>query len=139
MSLETDLPPDQLAVLNEVNRQVNATPYVPDNAAFGELPDTWKIEPDGKGFLCRDYALAKADALRRRGWPDALLSIVLCYVETGERHAVLGVLAGDDTTGRVRVILDNRYDYIYEFDAPPPGYRYEGMQVAGGNGYERIA
>ena len=69
----------QLDRLAFVNGRMNAEPYVPDNPIFGEAPDTWKFVPDGKGWVCRDYTLAKAVELISEGWPKADLTEVLCY------------------------------------------------------------
>lgn len=124
----------QIAELQRINASVNAVPYVADNPAFGELPDTWKVRPDGKGFLCRDYAIAKATELVAAGWPKADLSVVLCYDELGDYHAVLAAEAGGETW-----ILDNRYPTPYRWDEPPYPYRWALRQVAGTDEFRDIS
>lgn len=127
--------PGQLTQLQAAQDEVNADPYVPDSPVFNEPPDTWKFKPDGRGFLCRDYAEAKALALQRPdmgAWPQPAMTLVLCYTEpvegfpTGEYHAVLAVEAGEETW-----VLDNRVDAIYRWDRPPYPYRWALRQVAG--------
>lgn len=123
---------EQKSQLESVNDTVNDVPYVADNPVFGELPDTWKIQADGKGFECRDYAIAKASQLIAQGWPKTNLSVILCYTEPvpgfpdGEYHAVLAAEANGETW-----ILDNRYPTIYRWDQPPYPYRWALRQIAG--------
>lgn len=126
----------RVELLQEVNTQVNSVPYVSDNDAFGEAPDTWKFVPDGKGFLCRDYAVGKAKELSDRGWPTGDLSIVLCYTEAGEYHAVLWVELSRQTW-----VLDNRYPKIYLWDIPQAygPYQWALRQVAGTVEFKSIA
>lgn len=125
---------EQRAELQAVNDRVNAVPYVADDPAFGELPDTWKTEPDDKGFLCRDYTIAKAGELIDEGWPKADLSVVLCYTELNEYHAVLAAEADGETW-----ILDNRVDQIYRWDQPPYPYKWALRQVAGTDEFKDIS
>lgn len=124
----------QLEELQSVNARVNAEPYVADDPAFGELPDTWKVTPDGKGFLCRDYTIAKANELINEGWAKADLSVVLCWTELGEYHAVLAVEAGGETW-----ILDNRAADIYRWNDPPYPYRWALRQVAGTDEFKDVS
>jgi predicted transglutaminase-like cysteine proteinase len=130
----------QYAQLEAVNERMNAEPYVPDNPIFGEAPDTWKFRPDGKGWVCRDYAEAKADTLIKAGWPKAELRLVLCYTEpvpgfpAGEYHAVMTAEAGGATW-----VLDNRAGDVYEWDQPPFPYRWALRQVAGTDGFLDIS
>lgn len=121
---------EQLAQLTAVNNRINANPYVADNARFGELPDTWKVKPDGKGFLCRDYSGAKEAELETEGWPYETLTLDLCYDELGDYHCVLSADAGGETW-----VLDNRVDRIYRWDEPPYPYRWALRQVAGTDGF----
>lgn len=128
---------DQLTELQKINDAVNAIPYVPDSPIFGEAEDTWKFVVDGKGFVCRDYAVAKAAELVADGWPKADLSVVLCYDELEEYHAVLWAEAGGESW-----VLDNRWPTIYRWDREPsPGvkYRWALRQVAGTDGFKDIS
>lgn len=132
--------PTQLTQLQAVNDRMNAEPYVPDNPVFGEAEDTWKFKPDGKGWVCRNYAVAKAAELVDEGWPKADLSVVLCYTEPvpgfpdGEYHAVLWVEAGGESW-----VLDNRFTQIYRWDQPPAPYRWALRQVAGTDGFKDVS
>lgn len=134
----------QLDQLAAVNARMNEEPYTPDNPLFGELPDTWKVKPDGKGWTCRNYAVAKAAELDNEGWQILDLAIVLCYTEPvsgfpdGEYHAVLAAEAGGDTW-----ILDNRFTQIYRWDQQEATvgvkYRFVLHQVAGTDGFLDIS
>ncbi|HEX3862746.1 MAG TPA: transglutaminase-like cysteine peptidase [Stellaceae bacterium] len=126
---------EQLDQLADVNTSVNALPY---EAAIGahEPNDWWTDEPvPGQSWVCRDYVLAKADRLRAAGWAPGLLSVVLCYVETGEYHAVLAVDDGDLEP----LILDSRFSQIYRMDQPPAAYRWASRQIAGTTEFEPVA
>ena len=125
----------QRAELAAVNLAVNTIPYqalpAPD-----EPWDWWSDAPvAGHSWVCRDYVLAKAERLRRLGWPPAALSVVLCWTEAGEYHAVLAVeLAGGEP-----LILDSRFDDIYPMARPPAGYRWDCRQIAGTTGFAPVA
>lgn len=131
---------EQLIKLRTVNDTVNDVPYIADSSMFDEPPDTWKLVPDGKGFVCRDYVIAKAAELIDQGWSKINLSVVLCYTEpvegfpNGEYHAVLAADSGDETW-----ILDNRYSDIYRWDKPPFPYRWALRQIAGTDGFLDIS
>lgn len=113
--------------LQEVNSEVNAIPYVDMGA--GEPPDLYSDEPmPGHGWVCRMYVERKATLLRQRyGWNPDELREILCYVETGERHAVLSAQAPSSEAW----VLDSRQDQPYRLSSPPPGYRWEAIQIAG--------
>jgi predicted transglutaminase-like cysteine proteinase len=129
--------PEQRAELEAVNAQVNAIPYV--DMPPGEPPDLYIDEPaPGDGWVCRMYAQRKATLLRAAGWPALDLTEVLCYVETGERHAILRVMV-DGPTGAEAWILDSRFPDITPMQPPRPGYRYEAEQVAGTTRFAAIA
>lgn len=120
---------EQLAQLAQINAEANRIPY---DAVVGQAEpvDWWTDTPEaGKSWVCRDYVLLKAEWLEQAGWPKSSLTIITCYVETGEYHAVLGVVdPGDpDTT----YILDSRFDAPYRMDEPPASYRWVYRQVAG--------
>lgn len=121
----------QLAQLAAINAAMNVQPYVLDSPL--ELPDTWKCQPDGKGWLCRDYVECKAEKLHESGWSGPPPLTILCYDELGEYHAVLGIVDGTDTW-----ILDNRAEGIYRLAAPPYAYRWDRIQVAGTDQFEAM-
>lgn len=126
---------EQLNELTAINQQDNGIPYVatpgPD-----EVVDWWSNDPvPGRSWVCRDYCLKKADDLHAVGWSRESTTIVICYVETGERHAVLAVDDGEPSPW----ILDSRFGPIYRMDAPPTAYRWEMRQVAGSTEFASLA
>ena len=121
----------QLDMLRAVNSQWNETPYDSVPKA-GEAADTWIDAPDGGEWECRDYVVAKANALRNMGVAPEEMSVVLCWTEpvkappdpptgqpsdTREYHAVLACDAGGEG-----FILDSRADDIYLWSDPPFDY-----------------
>lgn len=112
-----ELTHDSLKLLVRVNRQVNADiRYKTDAALYGK-PDYWTvIEGKGQGD-CDDYALTKIKRLVDAGWDRENLSVAVCYVETGEGHAVC---IARTTNGDF--VLDNRYRTIMPYEALP--YRW---------------
>lgn len=118
---------DQLNQLQQVNTQVNEIPYsaLPGPTEGG---DVWKDTPDGGTWECRDYVLLKSEKLQALGWDPCLMSVILCWAETGEYHAVLGI--ADETTNET-TILDSRFDSIYPMIKPPALYKWDRRQIAG--------
>lgn len=118
--------PEQRGQLQAVNIEVNAIPYdaVPSPSEADD--NVWKDAPDGGSWVCRDYVLLKAEKLRAAGWPPLALTVVECWTETDEYHAVLAVeVEGEDW------ILDSRFPDIYPMRSPPAPYRWDRRQVAG--------
>src|SRR5687767_12699311 len=110
----------------DVNSQVNAIPF---NAIVGQCdPDNnvWKDTPDDGTWVCRDYVMLKAKRLRELGWNPLGLTVMTCYTETAEYHAVLAV--EDDAA---TYILDNRVPDPYEMNFPPLPYKWHRRQIAG--------
>lgn len=69
---------DRMSQLQDVNRYLNAHPYIQDIANWG-LPDYWETP---KQFLdrngdCEDYAIAKFYSMRALGMTDDVLRIVV--------------------------------------------------------------
>lgn len=131
-----------LALLREVNEQVNAVPYDAIQGAH-EQYDEWFDVPavaDPHSWVCRDYTIAKAERLREMDWPVGRLSVILCYTELGDYHAVLGVDDSDagDRAPEHTWIMDNRTPNIYRMSAPVYRYRWERRQVAGTTEFEPI-
>jgi predicted transglutaminase-like cysteine proteinase len=126
--------PEQRAQLDSVNLEVNQIPYV--DMGPGEPPDLYADEPaPGQGWVCREYTQRKATLLRERyGWPASDLAEIICYVETGERHAVLRVMVDGEAW-----ILDSRFNDIQAMYPPRVGYRYEAEQIAGTTEFRSIA
>ena len=133
--------PDQRALLDRINTEVNALPYEAI-ATQPEPPDYYTDTPQvGHSWECRDYVQRKGTLLKAAGWPDPVnLVELLCYVETGEHHGVLqlfdpampppAALIYDSRCPDIYV-LDSRFPTIYQRSAPPPGYRWDAVQVAG--------
>lgn len=85
------------------------------------------------------YVQRKATLLRERyGWPGSCLTEILCYVETGERHAILRVTNPADANDPP-LVLDYRFPDIVPMYPPRPGYRYEAQQIAGTTQFEAIS
>ncbi len=131
---------EQQKQLAEVNLSVNALPYVEAVGAH-EPMDWWTDLPvEGQSWVCRDYVLAKADRLRALGWAAAALQVVLCWSEpmgnppTRNYHAVLAVDTGDSA----KMILDSRFDEVYQMDSPPADYIWDRIQVPGGVEFEPV-
>ncbi len=124
----------ELEQLQSVNIEVNQIPYT--EMGPGEPPDLYSDEPvPGHGWVCRMYVERKASLLKERfDWTPERLLEILCYVETGERHAVLQARTstGEDW------ILDSRQDAPYPRSMPPPGYRWEARQIAGTARFEPL-
>ncbi len=116
---------EQLAQMRAVNTEVDAQPYdaIPSRDEGG---DVWKDRPDGGTWVCRDYALLKAEKLQPLGFLPAAMTFIICWTETNERHGVLCVeIDGDDW------ILDSRMPDIYLRTQAPEPYRAEERQVPG--------
>jgi predicted transglutaminase-like cysteine proteinase len=130
---------EQLAQMREVNTRINAIPYegLPGPA---EPFDFWTDTPvAGDSFVCRDFVLAKSEALIADGWDKLALTVILTWTEMvmpptnpddptsgREYHAVLGADAGGDVW-----ILDSRADDIYQPSSPPFSYLWDRQQESG--------
>lgn len=126
---------EQLDQLFDVNQQDNEIPYVA-TPGLDEVADWWtNVVVPGRSWVCRDFCLKKADDLKALGWPPLALFIVLCYVETGEYHAVLGVNDGDAQPW----ILDSRFSQIYRMNQPPAAYRWDREQIPGTTEFRPVA
>lgn len=90
--------------MNQVNDWINRYPYITDDDLWGRS-DYW--ETPGQ-FLdrsgdCEDYAIAKYYTLKRLGWSDNELRLLIVQDTVREiPHAVLEADLGDD-----KYILDN--------------------------------
>lgn len=132
--------PEQLDQLREVNARINALPYEAVRGAY-EPVDWWSDVPvPGQSWLCRDYVLAKASALRDAGWDPLCLTVIVCWTEPvdeppqRERHAVLAVAVDGETW-----ILDNRYSEPYRMGDGTVDYVWEMRQIAGTTEWQAIA
>lgn len=126
--------PEQFQQLVDTNRDINEWPtevVVGPDEPYDSYIDRPTI---GHSFVCRDYVLAKSEALQDLGWPQSALAEIICWTEPVEdppapvRHGVLGVqLPGDPITW----ILDSRFADPYRMDQPLRPYRWEGRQIPG--------
>lgn len=104
-------------LLSAINENVNrAIAYETDPLHYGVV-NRWS--PDGTESRgdCKDYALAKREALLAAGFPDSSLRIAIARIPDGELHAVLTV-----TTNRGILILDNLTSDLQWIDETP--YRW---------------
>lgn len=140
--------PDQRALLERVNVEVNAIPYT---AVPGpDEPEDYTIDDPEPGYswVCRDYTQDKAKLLRLAGIPWQWLCTIVTWTEPcvpegpqnpeGRiRHEVLGVKLD---TGELW-ILDSRPDPdMWQAQQgvavdPVKNYRWDLQQVAGTRGW----
>jgi predicted transglutaminase-like cysteine proteinase len=118
---------DRMAqTLVAVNDRVNeAITYVADPEHYG-APNQWTlIKGEGYGD-CKDYALAKREALREAGLPDQALRIAIVRTPRNELHAVLtvdtdkGVLVMDSLTPEILPWADTHYRWLERQSAENP-------------------
>lgn len=131
--------PEQWQQLCEVNERINQIPYDAIEGAQ-EPPDWWSdIPAPGWSWVCRDYVLAKATALRNVGWDPRALTVIVCWTEPvdeppqRERHGVLGVDVDGETW-----ILDNRFPAPYRMRNPSADYLWEMRQIPGTTEWQAI-
>jgi predicted transglutaminase-like cysteine proteinase len=114
------------ATLIAVNERVNdSITYESDINHYGAA-NRWTLTPEGGYGDCKDYALAKREALRAAGLPDQALRIAIVRTERDELHAVLtvdtnkGVLVLDSLTSKIRPWSDTSYSWIERQSAGNP-------------------
>ena len=96
---------DLAAVAARVNRIWNGVAYLDWDAGYWATPTEFKRE----GGQCRDYAVAKYQALYGLGVADADMEVLGVIIRsTGQAHAVLRV-----HHGRQVFVLDNLHKAIY--------------------------
>lgn len=94
---------------SKINSDINNRMTWTSDMETANVPDFWSVMRE-KGALkgdCDDYMLTKRAYLLDAGVPHELMFLQLCWVETGEYHAVLRV-RGAETDW----ILDNRQGLI---------------------------
>ena len=104
------------AMLERINRQVNASIVpTPDKMDRG-LQDVWQVNV-AKGD-CEDYALQKRKMLLTQGWPSERLRIAVVFTREGISHAVLVARVGqtdyvlDNLVGELRPWNYTGYSFI---------------------------
>ncbi|HET7333810.1 MAG TPA: transglutaminase-like cysteine peptidase [Rhizomicrobium sp.] len=93
------------AQMNAVNRWMNTRPYIEDWTNWG-VPDYWETPAEflSRGGDCEDFAIAKYFSLRRLGFADSDLRIVIVNdTNLNSFHAVLNVRLNGQTW-----LLDNQ-------------------------------
>ena len=111
-------------MLKAVNEKFNAYPYKADPANF----DDWSPANE-MGSDCDSYAVAKLRKLIEAGIPIEAQRLALCYVETGEYHAVLIV-----ETAEGAWMLDNRQHFpVPVLEIAALGYKPDRIQEFGGS------
>jgi predicted transglutaminase-like cysteine proteinase len=111
------------ATLVAVNNRVNdAIAYESDVQHYGAA-NQWTLHPEGGYGDCKDYALAKREALRTAGFPDSALRIAIVRTPRDELHAVLtvdtdkGALVLDSLTAEILPWQETSYRWL-ERQAP---------------------
>jgi predicted transglutaminase-like cysteine proteinase len=106
------------AMLVAINTFVNKSiTYEADTEHYG-VANHWTLDAMGGYGDCKDYALAKREALRAGGIPDSALKIAIVRTPTRELHAVLtvdtdkGVLVLDSLTPQILTWSDTPYEWI---------------------------
>lgn len=92
------------AQMTAVNRWVNSYPYITDDQLWGRS-DYWETPGQfvDKSGDCEDYAITKYYSLKRLGWPERDLRLVVVHDAVRDiPHAVLAVKLDGET-----YILDN--------------------------------
>ncbi len=110
---------DRIAtILVSVNNRVNnAIVYKSDVEQYG-VANRWTLDAAGGYGDCKDYALAKREALRTAGLPESALRIAIVRTTSDELHAVLtvdtdrGVLVMDSLTPEIRPWSDTSYRWL---------------------------
>jgi predicted transglutaminase-like cysteine proteinase len=99
--------------LDDVNRYMNAYPYVVDKTNYG-VDDYWATphEHVSNGGDCEDYSIAKFMTLKKLGVPvDNMRIVVLNDLNLRVQHAVLAVYVGSRA-----YILDNQTSRVLASD-----------------------
>jgi predicted transglutaminase-like cysteine proteinase len=114
------------ALLVAVNDRVNrAIRYEDDEEHYG-VANRWTLTPEDGAGDCKDYALAKREALRAAGLPDQALRIALVRTRDNALHAVLtvdtdkGVLVLDSLTSDIRPWTAAPYRWLTRQSADDP-------------------
>ena len=113
---QVTMTPNVMAVLNQVNTQVNRAirPRV-------DRADVWTLNPAYGD--CEDYVLSKRSALIRQGLPASSLRIAYTHTRRGAPHAVLVVRSSQGD-----YVLDNLTNSVKTVRAS--GYRIRSMSSA---------
>ena len=114
------------ALLTAINDQINrAIAYRSDYQNFG-VANRWRLDAVGSSGDCKDYALAKQQALIAAGLPKEALRIAIVKTPRDELHAVLTVDTdkGDFVLDSINPIIvpwsDTSYSWLSRQSAGDP-------------------
>ncbi len=112
------------SALEAINTSVNEGVAFVGDAEQWKEGDRWEDGTETGMEDCDGYAIAKLRKLLAAGWPREQLKLALCYVDTGEYHAVLvATCDGEDW------VLDNRQPHITRWQDVP--YRWDKFYLLG--------
>ncbi|WP_181699018.1 transglutaminase-like cysteine peptidase [Chthonobacter albigriseus] len=94
-----------VALLDQVNRDVNKSIRPKADRPKGPMKDIWSLAP--REGDCEDFAITKRHRLMAQGIPSSALLLAVARTSDGEGHAVLVVRTSDGD-----VVLDNRTSRI---------------------------
>jgi predicted transglutaminase-like cysteine proteinase len=124
------------ATLVAVNDHINdAIAYESDVTHYGAA-NQWTLHPEGGRGDCKDYALAKREALRAAGLPDQALRIAIVRTSRDELHAVLtvdtdkGALVMDSLTSEILPWQETSYRWL-ERQAPDNPLHWVALETNG--------
>ncbi len=101
-----------------VNDQINSAITWRDDAQQYGVVNLWTLDAVGGYGNCKDYALAKRQALIARGFPESALRIAIVNTPQDELHAVLtvdtdhGDFVLDSLTSDIKPWSETRYSWL---------------------------
>jgi predicted transglutaminase-like cysteine proteinase len=100
------------------NNRIN---YDSDQKLYGVI-DYWSFPIEINGKLkgdCEDYSMYKYNRLVEEGISSEYLTLIICHTETGEGHAILGVITDEGVK-----ILDNRHSQVISYKSLRAKYEF---------------
>jgi predicted transglutaminase-like cysteine proteinase len=108
-------------LISHVNREVNADiTYMTDKSNYGTI-DFWNNGMVTGIGDCEDYAIAKYVKLLKEGIPEESMGMATCDID-GDNKSGHAVLLFETTDGIM--VLDNRYDDVYNINDSNYSWRY---------------
>lgn len=112
--------------LADVNEDINhAIAYETDAEQYG-IANVWTLNAVGGFGNCKDYALAKRQALIAQGFPESALRIAVVRMQDDELHAVLtvdtdhGDFVLDSVTPDIKPWSETNYRWLTRQSAEDP-------------------
>lgn len=128
-----------MAALAAINEKINnSITYQADFQHYG-VANRWTMTAVGGSGDCKDYALAKREALRDAGFPDSALRIAIVRTAQDGLHAVLtvdtskGVLVLDSLSPDIRLSSQTDYQWLERQAADSP-LHWVAVRVTGASG-----